>query len=80
MAIKKDLLKKAKKYFPGGVNSPLRSFCAVGGVPILVDRAAGSKIYTTDGKTFIDYCMSWGALIFGHSSSDILRDNLWIHK
>lgn len=73
MVVGKDPLKKAKKYLPGGVNSPLRSFYAIGGEPILVDRADGSKIYTTGGKTFIDYCMSWGALIFGHSSPYILN-------
>lgn len=73
MAEKMKLFQKAKKYFPGGVNSPLRSFYAVDGDPLLINRASGSKIRATGGKTFIDYCMSWGALIFGHSNKDILK-------
>ncbi|MDO8735413.1 MAG: aminotransferase class III-fold pyridoxal phosphate-dependent enzyme, partial [Elusimicrobiota bacterium] len=68
-----ELLKKAKKYFPGGVNSPVRSFKAVGVKPIFVKSAKGSKIHTSDGETYIDYCMSWGALISGHSDNEILK-------
>lgn len=62
------LLKETKKFFPGGVNSPIRSFKAIGIEPIFVKSGNGSKIKTIDGKTYIDYCMSWGALIFGHSN------------
>lgn len=74
MAKAMNLYKESKKYFPGGVNSPVRSFSAVGLKPIFVKNAAGSKIVTAVGGRYIDYCMSWGALPFGHSDEDISRD------
>jgi len=61
------LFSEARKYIPGGVNSPVRSFKAVGGNPVFIKRAYGSKIYGESGKEFIDYCLSWGALILGHA-------------
>ncbi|MBI5573336.1 MAG: glutamate-1-semialdehyde 2,1-aminomutase [Elusimicrobia bacterium] len=69
----RELIEKAKKYFPGGVNSPVRSFRAVGMKPIFVKSGKGSKICTNDGKKYIDYCMSWGTLMFGHSDNEILK-------
>lgn len=66
LAIAKSLFDEAKRYIPGGVNSPVRSFKAVGGYPVFVNRASGSKIYGECGREFIDYCLSWGALILGH--------------
>jgi len=66
------LFNEAKKYIPGGVNSPVRSFYAVGGVPVFIKKAKGSKIYDTLGKEYIDYCMSWGALILGHAYNEVV--------
>ena len=66
------LFNEAKKFIPGGVNSPVRSFYAVGGVPVFIKKAKGSKIYDTLGKEYIDYCMSWGALILGHAYNEVV--------
>jgi glutamate-1-semialdehyde 2,1-aminomutase len=68
-----QLFKEAKKYIPGGVNSPVRSFKAVGGTPIFIKRAKGSKIYDEGGKTYIDYCLSFGPLILGHAHPEVVR-------
>jgi glutamate-1-semialdehyde 2,1-aminomutase len=73
MVKKMKLFDAAQKYFPGGVNSPVRNFRAVGMKPIFVKSGKGSKIYTNDGKKYIDYCMSWGALISGHSDNEVLK-------
>ncbi len=70
--IAKDLFEEAKRYIPGGVNSPVRSFKAVGGYPVFVKRAFGSKFYGECGGEFIDYCLSWGALIFGHTHPKVV--------
>jgi glutamate-1-semialdehyde 2,1-aminomutase len=64
---------KAKKLIPGGVNSPVRAFGSVGGEPIFIDRAKGSKIYDISGKEYIDYVCSWGPLILGHADDDVLK-------
>ncbi|MDO8603727.1 MAG: glutamate-1-semialdehyde 2,1-aminomutase [Candidatus Omnitrophota bacterium] len=69
----KELFNEAKRYIPGGVNSPVRSFKTVGGSPVFIKKAKGSKIYSEDGRVFIDYCLSWGALIFGHGYPDVVR-------
>lgn len=58
---------KAKAVIPGGVNSPVRAFKAVGGNPIFISKAKGSKIYDVDGNAYIDYVLSWGPLILGHA-------------
>ncbi|MBI5893432.1 MAG: glutamate-1-semialdehyde 2,1-aminomutase [Deltaproteobacteria bacterium] len=60
------LFEKAKNILPGGVNSPVRAFRAVGGNPIFIKKAKGSKIYDIDGNVFIDYVGSWGPMILGH--------------
>jgi len=67
----RELFSEAKKYIPGGVNSPVRSFKAVGGYPVFVHRASGSKFYGECGREFIDYCLSWGALILGHAYPEV---------
>lgn len=72
--ISKKLFKEAKGLFPGGVNSPVRAFRAVGGSPVFIKRANGSKIFGADGKPYIDYVMSWGALILGHSNKEVLNE------
>ena len=56
---------------PGGVNSPVRAFKAVGGTPLFISRAKGSKIYDADGNEYIDYVSSWGPLILGHNNAAI---------
>jgi len=71
--ISKRLFKEAKKYLVGGVNSPVRAFRAVGGEPVFIKRAKGSKVFDEDGNRFIDYVMSWGALILGHSDQGVLK-------
>lgn len=58
---------EAKRYIPGGVNSPVRSFRGVGGTPPFIARAAGSKLVDIDGNEYIDYVLSWGPMILGHS-------------
>ena len=66
-----SLLDEAKKYIPGGVNSPVRAFGSVGGEPYFVERAMGSKIYDTNGQEYIDYVCSWGPMILGHTDKDV---------
>lgn len=61
------LFEEAKKHMPGGVNSPVRAFRSVGGEPLFIRRAKGSKIYDADGKAYIDYVLSWGPMILGHA-------------
>ncbi|MBE0538522.1 MAG: glutamate-1-semialdehyde 2,1-aminomutase [Ignavibacterium sp.] len=63
----KQLFEKAKKYIPGGVNSPVRAFKSVGGDPIFIERGSGSKLYDVDGNEYIDYIGSWGPHLFGHN-------------
>ncbi len=67
----KLLFQEAKKYIPGGVNSPVRAFNSVGGDPLFIKRGEGSRIYDVDGNEFIDYIGSWGPHIFGHNPSFI---------
>ena len=62
-----SLIADAKKYIAGGVNSPVRSFAAVGGEPLFIRRAHGSWLETEDGRKLIDYVGSWGPMILGHA-------------
>lgn len=62
-----SLFEEAKKYMPGGVNSPVRAFRSVGMSPLFIERGAGSKVYDVDGNEYIDYIGSWGPLILGHA-------------
>lgn len=66
------LLNKAQQYIPGGVNSPVRAFKAVGGTPPFIARADGPYLYDIDGKRYIDYVQSWGPMILGHNA-DVIR-------
>jgi glutamate-1-semialdehyde 2,1-aminomutase len=61
------LFAEAKKHIPGGVNSPVRAFRSVGGEPLFVKTAKGSKLFDADGKAYIDYVLSWGPMILGHA-------------
>jgi glutamate-1-semialdehyde 2,1-aminomutase len=63
----RKMFEEAKKHMPGGVNSPVRAFRSVGGEPLFIKKAKGSKIVDVDGKTYIDYVLSWGPMILGHS-------------
>lgn len=67
-----DLFKRAKEVMPGGVNSPVRAFRAVGSDPLFIKKANGSKIYDADGHEYIDYICSWGPMILGHNHPIIL--------
>lgn len=67
------LFAQAQAVIPGGVNSPVRAFRAVGGEPIFIDRADGAYIFDSDGKRYIDYVLSWGPMILGHNDPDILH-------
>ena len=67
------LYPRAKKVMPGGVNSPVRAFNAVGGDPIFIKSAKGSQITDVDGNQYIDYVGSWGPLIFGHAHPRIVE-------
>ena len=66
------LFEIAKKFFPGGVNSPVRAFKSVGGNPLFIDRGKGSRVWDADGNEYIDYCCSWGPLILGHANDKVL--------
>jgi glutamate-1-semialdehyde 2,1-aminomutase len=65
--LSKSLFRKASAVIPGGVNSPVRAFKAVGGNPLFIDKAKGSRIYDVDGNSYIDYVLSWGPMILGHA-------------
>jgi glutamate-1-semialdehyde 2,1-aminomutase len=67
------LFASASRILPGGVNSPVRAFRAVGGTPIFVSRGHGAQIEDEDGHTYIDYVMSWGPLIHGHAPKGLLK-------
>jgi glutamate-1-semialdehyde 2,1-aminomutase len=67
-----EIFARAKRIFVGGVNSPVRAFRAVGGTPLVIDRAQGSRLWDVDGREYIDYVCSWGALILGHAHPDVV--------
>jgi glutamate-1-semialdehyde 2,1-aminomutase len=67
------LFSRAVKILPGGVNSPVRAFTAVGGSPLFVQRAYGARLLDVDGNEFIDYVMSWGPLIHGHAPRSLTK-------
>ncbi len=68
----KKLFRDAAKVIPGGVNSPVRAFKAVGPNPIFIDKAKGAYLYDADGNKYIDYCLSWGPMILGHAQPKVL--------
>jgi len=67
------LFKEAQQYIPGGVNSPVRAFKAVGGTPIFVEKAKGAYLYDVDGNSYVDFIASWGPLILGHAYEPVLN-------
>ena len=68
-----DLFARARRLMPGGVNSPVRTFRAVGGDPLYIASGQGSKITDVDGKSYIDYVLSWGPLILGHCHPEVVE-------
>src|SRR5574342_1201074 len=68
-----ELFQQAKILIPGGVDSPVRAFRAVGGQPLFIDHAEGPYLYDVDGNRYIDYVLSWGPLITGHAHPDVVK-------
>jgi glutamate-1-semialdehyde 2,1-aminomutase len=66
------LYSKAKEYFPGGVNSPVRAFRSVGGTPMFIDKGEGCYVFDADGQRYVDFCCSWGPLILGHAHAKLV--------
>ncbi len=66
-----ELFEKAKQYFPGGVNSPVRAFKSVYGTPLFIERGDKAHLWDADGNQFIDFCCSWGPLILGHNNDQV---------
>ena len=67
------LFTEATKVIPGGVNSPVRAFNAVGGDPIFIKKAKGAYLYDEDGNQYIDYINSWGPMILGHAYDKVVH-------
>jgi glutamate-1-semialdehyde 2,1-aminomutase len=74
MTLSDTLFDKACQIIPGGVNSPVRAFRAVGGHPVFFARGQGAMLYDVDGNAYIDYVCSWGPLILGHAEPSIVRE------
>jgi len=71
MSKSESLFTQAQALIPGGVNSPVRAFSGVGGVPLFIERADGAFLFDADGKAYIDYVGSWGPMVLGHNNADI---------
>ncbi len=69
----KKLFARARRYIPGGVNSPVRAFRSVGGQPLFLKRARGATVTDADGNTYLDYVASWGPMIVGHAHPSVVR-------
>jgi len=67
-----SLFARACRVIPGGVNSPVRAFHAVGGTPVFITRGEGARMFAADGRSFIDFCGSWGPLILGHAHPTVV--------
>jgi glutamate-1-semialdehyde 2,1-aminomutase len=66
------LYQQAQRFIPGGVNSPVRAFKAVGGTPLFIERAKGPHLFDADGRAYIDYVLSWGPMIAGHAHPAVI--------
>jgi len=71
MSKSENLYAEAQRLIPGGVNSPVRAFTGVGGVPLFIERADGAYLYDADGKAYVDYVGSWGPMVLGHNNATI---------
>jgi glutamate-1-semialdehyde 2,1-aminomutase len=67
-----ELFRKAQAILPGGVDSPVRAFRAVGGQPLFIQRGEGATLVDVDGNRYIDYVLSWGPLILGHAHPEVV--------
>ncbi len=74
LTVSEELFNRAQKVIPGGVNSPVRAFAAVGGSPPFIERGEGAELIDCDGNRYIDFCCSWGPLIMGHADSDVTAE------
>ncbi|WP_415244354.1 glutamate-1-semialdehyde 2,1-aminomutase [Zhongshania sp.] len=72
MTTSEQLFETARHRIPGGVNSPVRAFKAVGGTPIFIDHASGPYLFDVQGKRYIDYVLSWGPMLLGHAHPDVI--------
>jgi len=68
-----DLFAAAQQHIPGGVNSPVRAFRAVGGTPVFFERANGAYMFDADGNSYIDYVLSWGPMLLGHNHPQVIE-------
>src|SRR5438132_11299955 len=68
-----QLFAEALEYIPGGVNSPVRAFRAVGGQPFFAEKAKGARVWDVDGNEYIDYVGTWGPAILGHAHPNIIQ-------
>src|SRR5690554_3620766 len=68
-----QLLQRATKSIPGGVNSPVRAFKSVGGTPPFIERAEGAYLFDADGNRYIDYVLTWGPAIIGHAHPEVVE-------
>jgi len=73
VAASDTLFTAAKKYIPGGVNSPVRAFKSVGGTPLFISRAEGAYLYDSNDKPYVDYIGSWGPMVAGHSHPKVIE-------
>jgi glutamate-1-semialdehyde 2,1-aminomutase len=73
MTRSEELFAQAQVHIPGGVNSPVRAFRAVGGTPIFFEKAQGAYVWDADGKTYIDYVQSWGPMVLGHAHPEVIN-------
>src|SRR5262245_63680306 len=73
MTQSEELFARAQRLIPGGVNSPVRAFKAVGGTPLFIRKAEGPRVWDADGRTYIDYVGSWGPMILGHAFPPVVQ-------
>ena len=71
MSTSQELFERARLHIPGGVNSPVRAFRAVGGTPVFIERSQGAYVFDCEGKRYIDYVLSWGPMIMGHNHPQV---------
>ncbi len=68
-----EIFRRSEKILVGGVDSPVRAFRAVGGSPLVIERAEGARLYDADGNEYLDYVCSWGAMILGHAHPSVTK-------
>ena len=71
MNTSEQLFERARQHIPGGVNSPVRAFKAVGGTPVFIERSDGAYVFDAQGKRYIDYVLSWGPMLMGHNHAQV---------